>query len=535
MRRRNCIGAELVHCHLGEEMNEPLEFIIQFLSQFAGGPGPPENNLVRFGLAALFWIVLLGVTWSRQREVKRPREQLLLAGFALAAFREIYMFSQQTLRIVTGTEHDALCRLTAPLEHSLSIAAMVLIAGSFLRYLLDDARVARSYLLVGLGATGILSLLTFLWWPIKLAATPGLHFHSTWPAWAFHLLAAILLLAALLILAQKRGWLRNVIVLALLFFVAAELIVVANLATARSYSHILCPIGNSLYLWAIPLFGYVYLREQGMEKKRAEKALQTYRDHLADLVEERTAELAEANARLEQTATLEERQRIAANLHDGLAQTLSYVSMVSSQAETLLHKGDFSAAALEFERIHLAVDRAITEVRQCISSLREDPPPQQSLQEALQEMLSQMAVSNGPDASVLAEAPGPIFLEAWQMEEVRRTAQEAVTNALQHAAAQCITVTVGREQDACFVAVADDGRGFDRTATHGAETNHFGLSIMAARAERLDGTLQIDSRVGSGTEVVLRWPAAIRARNKGAEQENMRAVAAARPAVMPGR
>ena len=516
-------------------MNEPLGFFIQFLSQFAGGPGPPENNLVRFGLAALFWIVLLGVTWNRQRQEKRPREQLLLAGFALATFREVYMFSQQTLRIMTGTEHDALCRLTAPLEHSLSIAAMVLIAGSFLRYLLDDARVARSYLLAGLGATGVLSLLTFLWWPTKLAGTPGLHFHSTWPAWAFHLLAAVLLVAALLILAQKRGWLRNVIVVAFLFFVASELIVVANLATARSYSHILCPIGNSLYLWAIPLFGYVYLREQSLEKRRAERALQTYRDHLADLVEERTAELAEANARLEQTATLEERQRIAANLHDGLAQTLSYVSMVSSQAETLLVKGDISEAAIEFQRIRLAVDRAIYEVRQCISSLREDPPRPQSLQEVLQEMLGQMADTNGPDAAFLTDAPGPIFLEAWQMEEVRRTAQEAVTNALQHAAAQCITVTVGREQDACLVTVKDDGCGFERTATPGTESNHFGLSIMAARAERLDGTLQIMSLVGSGTEVVLRWAPALRTRGKGAEQEKLGVVTAARPAISPGR
>ena len=520
-------------------MNEPLEFFIQLLSQFAGGPGPPENNLVRFGLAALFWIVLLGVTWSRQREVKRPREQLLLAGFALAAFRELYMFSQQTLRILTGTEHDALCRLTAPLEHTLSVAAMVLIAGSFLRYLLDDARVARTYLLVGLGATGVLSLLTFLWWPSKLATTPGLHFHATWPAWAFHLLAAVLLAAALLILARKRGWLRNVVVVALLFFVAAELIVVANLATARSFSHILCPIGNSLYLWAIPLFGYVYLREQSLEKKRAEVALQRYRDHLAELVEERTAELAQANARLEQSATLEERQRIAANLHDGLAQTLSYVSMVSSQTETLLYKGDFTEAAIEFERIRLAVDRAIAEVRQCIRSLREDPPPRQSLQEALQEMLGQMAGTDGPEVAMLAQTPAPIYLEAGQLEEVRRTTREAVANAQQHAAAQQITVTVGQEQDACFVAIADDGRGFDRAAAQGTDSNHFGLSIMAARAERLDGTLHIDSQGGSGTTVVLQWPAAspsaVRARGEGAEQARMRSVAAARPAVSPGR
>ena len=356
-----------------------------------------------------------------------------------------------------------------------------------------------------------------------------MHFHSTWSAWALHLLAAILLLVALIILARKTGWLRNVVVLALLFFMGSEIIVVFNLATARAYSSIICPIGNSLYLWAIPLFGYVYLREQSLEKKRAEQSLKVYRDHLEELVDARTAELAQANARLERTATLEERQRIAANLHDGLAQTLSYVSIISSQTENLLLKGDVVEAKIEFPRISLAVERAIAEVRQCIRSLREDPPPAQSLQEALQGVIGDLMTPVGPDIWLDSHISQPVFLDVIQMEQVRRVAREAVANALRHAGASIITVTVQHEPDCFSVTISDNGCGFDPMLPPGADGNHFGLSIMEARANRLGGTLRMDSENGRGTCVILTWPdtlaGAPQPLSAGAERNHMEGMA----------
>jgi hypothetical protein len=72
------------------------EFTILFLQQFAGGPGPPENNLVRFGLAALLWLVLLVIAWSRQRNQNLPRERLLVVGFGLAFARELVDLLQKS-------------------------------------------------------------------------------------------------------------------------------------------------------------------------------------------------------------------------------------------------------------------------------------------------------------------------------------------------------------------------------------------------------------------------------------------------------
>lgn len=487
-------------------MNEPLEFLVQLLSQFAGGPGPPENNLVRFGLAAVFWAVLLFVAGSRQKQQSRPREKLLVAGFALAFIRELFMFAQQSWRIVSGAEHDALCTVTAPLEHSLTLAALVLIAGSFLRYLLDDDHIARTYLTGGLGAVALLSAVTFLWWPGQLAANPHLHFSATWPAWALHLLAATMLVIALAILVQKQGWLRNVIIVALLFFVLSELLTLANLATARQYSRIICPIGNSFYLWAIPLFGFVYFREQSLEKKRAEEALQNYQDHLEELVDERTADLAQAHAQLERAAALEERQRIAANLHDGLAQTLSYVHMISTHTESLLASGDVVAAQDGFTRVGPALSRALAEVRNCVRTLHETPAPPQGLESTVRQDLEDLRPIDGPQIEFVSYLQHSLLEKPERLEHIRRVMTEAVMNALRHADASVITVTVEDSPAAATITVLDDGCGFDPERASKDQGEHFGLSIMKARAAQLGGTLQIYSALEQGTQVMLTWP-----------------------------
>lgn len=64
-------------------MNQALEFLLQLVRQFAGGPGPMENNLAHFGLRVALWGALLIVAWLRQRQRERPREKLLVWGFGM--------------------------------------------------------------------------------------------------------------------------------------------------------------------------------------------------------------------------------------------------------------------------------------------------------------------------------------------------------------------------------------------------------------------------------------------------------------------
>jgi len=272
-------------------MSQVLDFFLEFLSQFAGGPGPMENNLVRFGLPAVLWGALLIVAWTRQRHHDLPREKLLVWGFGLGFASALLMVIFVSLQMLELIERESTSAILVPLDRALAMSSIVVVAGAFLRYILDDVPLARGYLAVGLGATAICLVIAFWQWPNYPADFSGISFRATWGAWLFHASSSLLILAAIVLLRRKRRWLSNVVSVALMLFLISELLLLANYATGRTYGHVCCPIGNSLRILAIPLLGYVYLREQSIEKRLAEKTLEAYRHHLEELVEERTAQL----------------------------------------------------------------------------------------------------------------------------------------------------------------------------------------------------------------------------------------------------
>jgi len=300
------------------------EFVLLFIKQFAGGPGPPENNLIRFGLAAVLWLSLWVIAWSRQRSQNLPRERLLVVGFGLAFARELVMFALFTGKIVGWKFLDSENVLHHPLEHALAMAAYIVVAGAYLRYVLDDERISRRYLQVGIGTTAVAVAVVLMTWPRFAVANPAIQFHHTWQAWVFHVPLSVMIATAMSILARKEGWLRNVVILAMLLFFISEFIILVNFATDQSYSLIICPIGNSFHILAIPLLGYVYLKEQSIEKMKAEEELAAYRDQLENLVEERTSMLAAQN---EIAGSLSQSLDLETIMNMALDKVLSVLSM----------------------------------------------------------------------------------------------------------------------------------------------------------------------------------------------------------------
>lgn len=292
-------------------MSEYLEYFRLALAQFFGGPGPAENNLVRFGLAAFFWGALLAIAWSRRRQDHLTREKWLVWGFGIAMLRELFMFSHVSWEIIANVEHQAGCFISEPLEHALTTVATVTVAGAFIHYLRPTNTVARRYLQVGLGIAALSYLVTFLWWPGFLAANPGATFHQTWGAWVFHIAASAMLLAAITLLFRAEGWLRNTVLLALAFLFLGEFLTLVNFATDKTFSATICPVGNAFHVLAIPLFGYVYIRELFHERRVAEQSLKAYRDHLEELVTARTDDLTQANQSLQAEILVRKRAETA--------------------------------------------------------------------------------------------------------------------------------------------------------------------------------------------------------------------------------
>jgi len=304
---------------------EPNEhFILLLLRQFAGGPGPPENNLTRFGLAAIFWLVLLIIAWSRQRNQNLPREKLLIWGFGAALIRELIMFGLTTWKITGFLDSWGEDTYYYPLEHGLAMTAVVVVAGAFLRYALKDERLSRRYLQIGLSMTILASLIAFITWPKLAYSSPGLQFNQTWASLLFHALSTFLLVVAIILLIKKREWLRVVVSIALGFLLISEFLFLLSSVIDNEINYILCPISNAFHILAIPIFGFVYLTEMSIEKNRTEDKLDNYRDHLEDLVNERTSMLVAQN---EIADSLSHSLDLETILHMALDKVLSVLSM----------------------------------------------------------------------------------------------------------------------------------------------------------------------------------------------------------------
>ena len=149
-------------------MENIWDFLILAIKQFAGGPGPAENNIVRFGLAALLFLVLLIVAWNRRRSEAGPRENLLVWGFGMALLRELIMLGLTVERILgDGTSGEE--NYLHAIEHGVEILAVVFVAGAFLRYVLKDEKISRLYIQIGFVTSALLLGVALITWGNLLA------------------------------------------------------------------------------------------------------------------------------------------------------------------------------------------------------------------------------------------------------------------------------------------------------------------------------------------------------------------------------
>ncbi|HEY3309317.1 MAG TPA: EAL domain-containing protein [Desulfuromonadaceae bacterium] len=255
---------------IAEFTNNLIRVILDFLTQFAGGRGGIDNNVVQFGVAATIWSVLLAFAMERRKEDDPPRERLLAWGFLFGLGREILMLAMAFILAMRLVDYNLLHVAFPPLEHALSNAAVFFIAGAFLLFLFERSCLSRRYLVCSLGSVVGCYLTTFWWWAHFILDNPDSRFGQTWCDWLFHINACIwLLVPIVLVLRRQKGWLRNLVVTALGFFFMAEFLKLPDMAMGEVHEHIFTPIRHSCYLLGIFVLGFVYVREQSAERKRA--------------------------------------------------------------------------------------------------------------------------------------------------------------------------------------------------------------------------------------------------------------------------
>jgi signal transduction histidine kinase len=194
-----------------------------------------------------------------------------------------------------------------------------------------------------------------------------------------------------------------------------------------------------------------------------------------------------------QTAVLEDRRRIARDLHDGLIQELSFIHAQSRRLAA--QPGD----EITVGRIQGAALRAIDESRGVLAALTrpEDADLPALLERSLAEMASRYDVKIVTEIDPAAESDGPI------VEALLRITGEAVRNAVRHGDAARIHVRL--DAAPLSLTISDDGRGFPADLPEGGRTGGFGLRSMRERAAGIGATLTLDSEPGRGTTVGVSW------------------------------
>jgi signal transduction histidine kinase len=197
----------------------------------------------------------------------------------------------------------------------------------------------------------------------------------------------------------------------------------------------------------------------------------------------------------------DERMQIAGYLHDDMAQMLFRMSLHVDILGKQLNAGDAEGVERELEGIRVARARASELLRSLIKDLRLSPLGRTGLSDALSAFCSEVQKNYAVAVSTRlneVEMPPPIQLLCYQV------AREAVMNAVKHAEASTVQVTLEPTTEGAKVTVTDNGKGFD--VEEGSSEGHFGLTMMRERALVAGGTFDIHSVPEKGTTVIAEFP-----------------------------
>jgi nitrate/nitrite-specific signal transduction histidine kinase len=207
------------------------------------------------------------------------------------------------------------------------------------------------------------------------------------------------------------------------------------------------------------------------------------------------------NARLyaqaQQLAVLEERNRLARELHDSVTQALYGVTLCAEAAARQVSSGSIEMATAHLNEIRATTYDALREMRLLIFELRPPVLLEHGLESALQTRLDAVEGRFAMETELSCDGIGRLSADV--EEGLYRIAQEALNNVLKHARASSVVVSLNRSGDAVTLEIADDGTGFDPAKAH--ECGGFGLSGMQERSVQLGGQLTVESSPGKGTRI----------------------------------
>jgi Signal transduction histidine kinase len=209
--------------------------------------------------------------------------------------------------------------------------------------------------------------------------------------------------------------------------------------------------------------------------------------------EQLQGQLNDANRRISELVKLEERQRIARDLHDTLGQKLSLIGLKSDLALKLMNK-DAAQSMVEMKEVRQTARNALKEVRQIVTQMRGARLPEEIAR--IEQMLSTARIALTVEGDL-----EPKYLSLMNENVLCMCLKEAVTNLVKHSGASACTITIRPDRLALVVIVEDNGIGMSQQATY---SNGSGLIGMKERLEFINGSLELGD--GPGTALIMTIP-----------------------------
>lgn len=245
----------------------------------------------------------------------------------------------------------------------------------------------------------------------------------------------------------------------------------------------------------------LYFREPRRLAAQEERVLETLGQHLGVAIENQRLA-----SREKQLAVSEERNLLAQELHDSIAQSLAFLNIQAQMLEDSLKRSAMGEAAETLSRIREGIQESYDDVRELLTHFRTRVRHEEGMGVTLRTLLERFEGQTGIKTAFSEHGSG-VPLPAESELQVLHILQEALSNVRKHSGASMVTVDMERDRVYHF-RVRDDGCGFDAQAQAARAEGHIGLRIMRERAHRIGGELMVDSRPGGGTGVTLTVPVA---------------------------
>lgn len=224
----------------------------------------------------------------------------------------------------------------------------------------------------------------------------------------------------------------------------------------------------------------------------------------ADLIEELESTRDELAAAHHSAGVMAERERMAREIHDTLAQGMTSIVMLAQAASVELSRGGSSAVAGRLSAIEDTARENLAEARALVAAFTPVALSEATLTEVLRRQAERFTAETGVDVQVSLDMPDEEIAALPQGQQVvlLRAAQEALANVRKHAGATTVLITLTMSDDGVGISVSDDGTGFEPSAA----ASGYGLAAMRGRVEESGGSVQVDSAPGRGTRIQVLIP-----------------------------